>query len=222
MRSRFKLLFLILLIPLTVTAQNKLEGEYYLSHPEFMIIDFSESYTFSKDGTFTYESRGDLGPINYGNGTYQLSKEQLAINFSTVKTINSEVKIDSLEDNEKYNSVEFHFEFYDLENEKEVSVTIFKFFENKSKNKVFNSNNRGICNIILPKGQEVQTYTISSLGYERFEVELMNNSSKTIKIRLAKSQREQIFGKYFKKEIANITKKEILFSDDFQLIKAKN
>ncbi|WP_139316581.1 hypothetical protein [Algoriphagus marinus] len=187
-----------------------------------MIIDFSDSYTFSKDGTFTYESRGDLGPINYGNGTYQLSKEQLAINYSTAKNINSEVNIESLEDDEKYNSVEFHFEFYDLENEKEVSATIFKYFENKSKNKVFNSNNRGICNIILPKGQEVQTYTISSLGYEIFEVEVMNNSSKTIKIGLAKSRGEQIFGKYFKKEISNYTKKEILFSDGFQLIKAKN
>jgi hypothetical protein len=60
------------------------------------------------------------------------------------------------------------------------------------------------------------------MEYESFELDLVNDSSKTIKIGLAKRQGEQIFGEYFKKEIANFTKKEILFSDGFQLIKAKN
>jgi len=188
-----------------------------------MIIDVSDAYTFSKDGTFTFESRGDLGPINYGHGTYELSKEYLFINFSNNKNpISSKVQIKSEEANTKYDSVEFHFEFYDLKSEMEVSATIFKFFEDKSKNMVFQSNTSGTCNLILPKGNEVQTYTISSMEYESFELDLVNDSSKTIKIGLAKRQGEQIFGEYFKKEIANFTKKEILFSDGFQLIKAKN
>ena len=77
MSSRLKLLFLLLVIPLTVMAQNKLEGRYFLSHPKFLIIDVHDSYTFSKDGTFTFQSNGDLGPINHGHGKYELSKKYL-------------------------------------------------------------------------------------------------------------------------------------------------
>jgi hypothetical protein len=221
MSSRLKLLFLLLAIPITLKAQQNLEGKYYLSHPKFMIIDVSDAYTFSKDGTFTFESRGDLGPINNGHGTYQISKEKLILSYSGKDPIQSKVVIESEAESKKYDSVEFNFEFYDLETEMEVPATIFKFFEDKSKNKYFQANKNGICNILLPKGEEIHSYTISFLGYERIDLDLKDNVSKTIKIGLAKNLGTQIIDTSSTYEIEKAIQNELYFSNGSQMIKAK-
>ena len=203
-------------------AQNKLEGRYFLSHPKFLIIDVHDSYTFSKDGTFTFQSNGDLGPINHGHGKYELSKKYLTINFATKKGLSrSKVNIETIPEDQKSDSVEFHFEFYDLENEMEVPATIYKFFEDKSKNKLFQSNTNGICNLILPKGQEVQTYTVSYLGYETIELTLTNDTSKSVKIGMARDIGKQIFGKSSSFKIIKFSKTLITFSDGSQLSRSR-
>jgi hypothetical protein len=229
MRTRFQLLLLLILFPLSISAQSdkgsrdqkKLEGKYYLSHPKLVLIDIHNSFTFSKDGTFTSETSGDLGPIDYGNGIYQLSNEKLILSYSEKDPIRSKVVIESEADSLKYDSVEFHFQFFDLETEMEVPATIFKYFEDKSKNKHFQANKNGICNILLPKGEQIHTYTISFLGYERIELGLKDDVSKTIKIGLARSLGKQIIGISSTYEIEKTAKNELRFSNGSQMIKAK-
>ncbi|MBN3519927.1 hypothetical protein JYB62_07920 [Algoriphagus lutimaris] len=115
-------------------------------------------------------------------------------------------------------SAEFHFTFYDLKNEMEVPAIIFKFFEDKSKNKYFQSNKNGVCNIILPKGPEIHTYTISAIGYESFTVDLISESSQFITIGLAENIGKQIIGKVWGFEIAKANKKSIYLKGGDQLI----
>ncbi len=215
--------FLVIVLSPKTFAQKKLEGKYRFKQTR--IIDVYAHYEFSKDGTFTLESGGDLGPEAYGHGTYKLSKEKLILNFSSEKDpIKSKISIETEKDSSKNESVEFYFKFYDLENEMEIPATIFKFFEDKSKNKHFQSNVNGICNLILPKGQEIHTYTISFLGYEKIEIELKNDTSKIIQIGLARNVKgnEQIIGKSTEYKIDKFTKDTIYFSFESQLIRMNN
>jgi hypothetical protein len=103
----------------------------------------------------------------------------------------------------------------------EVPATIFKFFEDKSKNKYFQANKNGICNILLPKGEEIHSYTISFLGYERIDLDLKDNVSKTIKIGLAKNLGTQIIDTSSTYEIEKAIQNELYFSNGSQMIKAK-
>lgn len=89
-----------------------------------------------------------------------------------------------------------------------VPATIFKFFADKSKNRYFQSNINGVCNIILPKGQEIHTYTISMIGYESFTVDLKNDSSKTINIGYSENIGKKILGKVREFEILKANKKQ--------------
>ncbi|MEN2283130.1 hypothetical protein AAGF08_13385 [Algoriphagus sp. SE2] len=216
---RFSIIFLFDISSVSESfAQKKLEGKYWLKSSK--IIDVYSQYEFSKDGTFTLETGGDLGPEFYGHGKYTLSKDSLILNFSSSQdSIKSSILIKKEESALINDSVEFKFKFYDLENEMDLPATIFKFFEDKSKNKYFQSNVNGVCNIFLPKGKEIQTYTISLLGYESFELELENDSSKTITIGLADTIGKQTLGKVWEFEIEKANKKIIFLKGGDQLIK---
>jgi hypothetical protein len=200
-------------------AQKKLDGKYQFRQKK--IIDVYAHYEFSNDGTFSLESGGDLGPEAYGRGIYKLSKEELILNFSSEKDpIKSKISIETEKDSSKNESVEFFFKFYDLENEMEVPATIFNYFEDESKIKYFQSNINGICNLILPKGQEIHTYTISMIGYESFNVDLKNDSTKTIQIGLARNSKgyRQIVGKSTEFKIDKFTKDTIFFHLEVSLL----
>lgn len=214
--------FLLLIFCLNTFAQKKIEGKFYLKTPK-SIIDQYQKFDFSKDGTFQYESGGDLGPETFGHGKYQLSKEKLTLNYSPHKdSIRSEIYTNSLEIKTAPDLVEFQFEFYDLENKMPIPATVFKFFEDKSKNKFFQSNQNGICNLTLPKGEENQTYTISFLGYEKIELDLKNDTSKKVKVGLAYSLGTQIIDKSIEYSLEKTSKNSIDFTSGSKLVRIKD
>ncbi|SIN68187.1 hypothetical protein [Algoriphagus halophilus] len=208
------------LIILSSCAKKSLEGSYYFNWG-IRFTDIYQKYEFSENGTFTTEGGGDLGPESYGYGTYLLSKDSLILQYSKEKDpIKSKVFIESIPESKQTDSVTFHFEFYELETEMPITGTVAQYFEDKSKNKGIIAGTDGVCSIRLIKGNKTQTYTIFSLvGHESFELDLVNDSSKIIRIGLAENIGKQVFDKTTRFGVKKISNKVIQFSGGDQLIR---
>lgn len=214
------ILIICWLIILSSCAKKSLEGSYYFNWG-IRFPDIYKKYEFSENGTFTSEGGGDLGPTDYGYGTYLLSKDSLILQYSKKKDpIRSKILIESIPESKLSDSVTFHFEFYELETEMPITGTVAQYFEDKSKNKGITAGTDGVCSIHLMKGNYTQTYTIFSLvGLESFELDLVNDSSKIIRIGLAENIGKQVFDKTTRFGVEKISKKEISLNGGSKLIR---
>lgn len=75
---------LIILISLSSFSQTKIDGTFF---KKGRFNDFKVSYKF-KDSIFEYEHSGDVGVIEYGNGTYYIEKDSLYLKYNLTTSKN--------------------------------------------------------------------------------------------------------------------------------------
>jgi hypothetical protein len=109
----------IFLFNISIFSQIKIEGEYY-SHDKFGA--YASSYIFN-NGLFSYEFSGHLGVVDYGEGTYLITRDSiLTIDFNKTKNRNkSKYKIISTTEN-SMDSIQLKF----IVKDKKKSLSQFK------------------------------------------------------------------------------------------------
>lgn len=202
------------------SSQFRLEGEYYFDDHKDVLNDFSTIYHFNTDGTFTSQNRGDVGPGSYGKGTYRLQNKKLTLVYSDKKDpVRSKISIVDETNFNSSDSVRFSFEIYDLIDGKSIPAII------SLRSKVlqsFQTEMDGTYDLLQKRGTKSQKYLILFIGYEFVEIDLKNNSSKSVKVGLAESIGIQILDKKIKYKIEKITGDTLHLNGEDFLIKVKS
>jgi hypothetical protein len=164
---KYLLIFFILIFSQSVSGQ-KLKGSYHRGG--FEDTDYTENWSFKKDGTFRYFSQDAVSTPHIGRGTYKIRFSVLFLNFDSASDYNDEL------------------ENLELQSHKceEDSITIEICVKEKSSGNVLlgcnahfpnigsqrGHDSKGILILKLPKSEETQTLIISYLDFEDISIPL--------------------------------------------------
>lgn len=175
--------FFIFFIP-KITAQHiRLDGTYCATD---YITDFGKCLTFKKDNTFKYISGNDLPSNIVGEGTFEINKNLLILNYKySDPYILSYHKISKTFSNQ--DSISYHFKVRDING---IGIpgteVIFKNPETKKTNGLI-LDKEGEGKLILPKSAATLQLRFSYIGYNAHTVEIKRDFDYSVDVFLSKA-----------------------------------
>ena len=172
------ILILSILFPITVFAQNKIEGIFILPSPTG---DFSTSLTFDKNGTFQYEHSAHLGVEEYGEGTYSLTKKEIILNYNLTKPLKKSFYESEfwINDNDK---IQLNINAKDLAGNNISGANIYILAD---KTGVITDNN-GYGELVLKKDNQNSELIVSFVGYDEIRIPFHQKYSYNFNVYLRK------------------------------------
>jgi hypothetical protein len=174
-------LFILILAYSSFYSQTNVQGKFCRSIGAGYS---SECIEFKENAYFLYSTHGCLGVEDKGKGHYILREKKIILNFDKVQTEQrSEFNSTKVIDTKNRDSVNLNIKVLDgMNNNIPLPATILSesdFYEYK---KGFKVDELGEVTILKPMNLNKEKYRILFIGYEQFEFELSNSSSKNVEI----------------------------------------
>ncbi|MDR5589936.1 hypothetical protein [Christiangramia sp. SM2212] len=208
-----KFLILILILKVSIFySQNNLKGKYCNS---FNGGFSSICIEFRENSKFEYSTHGCLGVESIGTGNFSLTSKKLTLNFDKVETKQkSKINTENILNQNNKDSIKLHFKILDGYNDRmPMPATILLGSNSFEYDKGYQVNKSGEVTISKKRNSEKENYRILFIGYESFEFDLSNSSSKKIEIILEPAGPKIISDKTFKYEINKIKDDSIILKD---------
>lgn len=215
---KYIMVFVLVIISNYTFSQEKFIGIY--------CANFNSGYSgvcinFINNEEFEYTTSGCLGVQEIGRGKYYFNKDKLKLAFNNDKFIyKSELEIKPIEGIQDPDSVNFHFTILNYENDP-LPAYIRQESVNPEYNKIYKTTVEGKTSISKPKDSNVERYTVFFVGYELFELSIMNDTNKKVIIKLAEPSPHIISNKTYKYNISE-TGADYFLTDQNLLYKKQN
>ncbi|WP_157514663.1 hypothetical protein [Christiangramia portivictoriae] len=216
--------FIILLQILTASftySQSDLKGNFCSSLNggfNSTCIEFQENTKFK---FYTY---GCLGMESTGIGDFSFKSNKLILKFDKVATSQkSQIKIENVYNQNKKDSIKLHFEILDGNlNMRPLPANILLGSDSFDLKKAYQANEDGEAIISKGRSSKKEKYKILFVGYEIFEFELSNSSSKNIEIVLESQGPRIISNKVYEYDLEEIKENLIILKDGNRFKRSKS
>jgi len=178
---------------------------------------------FKENMKFEYSTHGCLGIEDIGHGNFSLKSNKVVLNFDKVETKQkSKIKTDLIAE-ERKDSITLNFKILDGHNNKlPMPATILIESNSFEYEKGIQVDNSGEVTISKERNSDNEKYRILFIGYERFEFELSNSSSKNIEITLEPAGPRIISDKILEYKIEKKNKDSITLKDGTKFIRLES
>lgn len=149
----------LLLVQLHLNAQQKLLGTYCV---DYELNDISKCLKFYSNNYFSYNSEGDLGTLEFGQGKYNLKDGLLILNYSQTKLdlFSGYHRVSKWINSSK--NIQIQFKVMDINGTLLRNINIYL----PNEEKICTTNKNGECSIQLKKNDEQSKVEVVSIGYD--------------------------------------------------------
>jgi hypothetical protein len=161
-------------------SQSKLEGKYYFNKS----FGFYSCYTFSENNTFTITHGGDLGPMKYGEGQYQIKNDSIHLVYNlTPLQFNHYHKIKHYENNDDF--VNIKVTVLDMNGNPLSNIMV----DTQVDRRISKTNGNGIVVFKLKKKKKRNQVVVSDPEYGLYSFDLWDHLNYDIQVFLKKDPR---------------------------------
>ncbi|TRO66793.1 hypothetical protein [Christiangramia sabulilitoris] len=218
--KKYIILIQILIVSVSY-SQSKLKGKFCNS---FNGGFSSICIEFKENSKFQYSTHGCLGIEDIGTGNFSLKSKKMILNFDKVETKQkSKIEIENIINQYNKDSIKLHFKVLDGYNDQmPMPATILLGSNSFEYVKGYQVNKSGEATILKERNSEKEKYRVLFIGYELFEFDLSNSSSKNIEITLEPAGPKIISDKSFEYKIEKIKDDLIILKDGNQFKKIES
>jgi len=165
-----------------------------------------------------------LGMESTGIGDFSFKSNKLILKFDKVATSQkSQIKIENIHNQNKKDSIKLHFEILDGNlNRRPLPANILLGSDSFDLKKAYQANEDGEAIISKGRSSKKEKYKILFVGYEVFDFELSNSSSKNIEIVLESQGPRIISNKVYEYDIEEVKENLIILKDGNRFKRSKS
>ena len=168
----------------TVYSQKTLEGVFCV---EYDLKDYSVCLTFETNKNFIYEY-GDTNMFEYGRGEYEISGNELILNYNKTEPIKTGHHVSEIWTNNK-DSIEVHFKVFDFNNNPIPYVNVMYKISLPDNTYTYNgavADEQGLAKLNLLKENKELQLIISNVGYTEYKLMVDKTNNYNISVFLQK------------------------------------
>lgn len=211
------LLFLILFSSFSF-AQENIKGMFHRPPEE---MSFNADYLEFKDNArFKYHTYGCMTFHTKGEGAYKLEDDKIILKFDKAETKQyGEIHTENINTDIDKDSIVLKFKVMDYSKMVIPGVNLNLMSESMDKPKTYGTNFHGEVIIYKAKNSDKTKYELAAVGFQSFQFELSNASSKSIEVFLSTPQPRAISEETYQYEVEHFYNDSIILKDGTKFTK---